>query len=468
MIDKLIGGKKHEKSETFLLKKNQLYEIEVNGMTHDGMGVGRVKGFAVFIQGAVEGDTVLAKIIKVAKSYAVARIDKIIIRSIHRTQPFCKSFKFCGGCSLQHISYEKQLQFKKDVVTNNLARIGGLKDVTIHNTTGMKNPYNYRNKARFPLGFTDGKPAIGFYKRRSHDIIEFEKCDIQSLDSCKIKDMILKFINKHNIPVYNEEKHEGLLRYITVRQSFYTKEIMVILVSTKNDIPHQSVLIEELISAFPKIKSIILNINDKKQNVILGEKNITVYGKDTIQYVIGNYRFEVSPSSFLQVNSVQTRKLYDKVTEYAALKGNETVFDLYCGIGTISIYLSGKAKRVIGVEVVSDAVKNAQKNAEINFVNNVEFYQGKAEEVVPGLYKKGLKSDVVVVDPPRKGCDAKLLETIVNMQPQKIIYVSCKPSTLARDLKFLTSQRYKVMEVQPVDMFPHTKHVETVALITRV
>jgi len=446
------------------IKKNSNHIVEIAGMTHEGLGVGRIDNFAVFVDGAIKGETVEIKIIKVSKNYAVGKLMKILKPSENRIDPICPVFKRCGGCSLQHMDYKAQLDFKTDLVRENLKRIGRLDDVIIHDTIGMNNYMNYRNKAQYPVEEVKGKPVIGFYAKRSHDVIEHDCCDIQDIVSVKIKKIIHKFIVENNISVYNESTGEGIVRHIMTRVGFKTGEVMVVIVINGDDLPMKvkKRLVEILTEKVPEVKSIYLNVNKKITNTILGDTNKLIYGKEVISDFIGDLEFRVSPLSFFQVNPVQTEVLYNKALEYAGLTGNETVFDLYCGIGTISLFLSQKAKKVYGVEVVEEAIRDARENARINGVNNAEFFVGKAEEVVPVIYDRGVKADVVVVDPPRKGCDQALLDTLVEMQPERIVYVSCNPSTLARDLGYLSERGYKALEAQPVDMFPQTHHVECV------
>lgn len=449
------------------IKKNNKYELQITGMTHDGQGVGRIDNFTVFVDDVVVGETVEISIIKVNKSYAIGKLVSILSPSSNRLSPFCPVFYQCGGCSLQHMDYQAQLEFKTNLVKDNIKRIGKLENVKVHTTIGMNTPLNYRNKAQYPIGIDKGKPVSGFYSKRSHRIIQTDYCGIQDQLSNQIRTIVNEFINSTNQSVYDEITGKGLLRHVMTRVGFKTGEVMVVIVINGKQLPQKSVLIDKLISQIPDIKSIFLNINTKNTNIILGEENIKIFGSDTITDKIGKYIFYISPLSFFQVNPIQTDILYEKAIEYAGLTGVETVFDLYCGIGTISLFLSGKAKKVYGVEVVEAAILDARKNAEINNVSNIEFITGEAERIIPELYNKGVKADVVVVDPPRKGCDQALLDTLVNMQPERIVYVSCNPSTLARDLNFLSENGFKVMEVQPVDMFPHTAHVECVVLLER-
>ncbi len=449
------------------MRKNDMFEIEITGMTHEGMGVGRKDGMAVFVQGAVDGETVMAKVIKTAKNFAVARIEKLIKRSPERQEPFCQVYKRCGGCSLQHVSYKKQLEFKRRVVFDNLVRIGGFKDVEVNPVIGMDDPTHYRNKAQYPVGMGSSGPVAGFYARHSHEIINSESCQIQDAASQNIRNVIIEKISEDGIPAYDEKTGKGVLRHIISRVSQSTGDIMVVLVVTKETVPGLDMLVRHIVNEVPEVKSIVLNINNRKDNVILSEKVITVYGQDTIVDRLGPFFFHISPLSFYQVNPRQTLVLYEKAVEFAGFTENKTVFDLYCGIGTISLFLAQRAKKVVGVEIVEEAIEAAKQNARLNNIGNTDFYAGRAEDIVTELYRNGIKADVVVVDPPRKGCDQTLLETIIQMQPARIVYVSCNPSTLARDLKCLCACEYKICEVQPVDMFPWTEHVECVALMSR-
>ncbi len=447
--------------------QNKTFKIDITGLTHEGQGVGKIEGFVVFVDGVLPGENVDIKIVKQTKSYAVGRLVNINNSSADRVKPFCPVYDKCGGCAVQHMSYQAQLNFKKDTVLQNIRRIGGLQNIKVNNTIGMENPFKYRNKVQYPVGSDNGEISIGFYETRSHNIIDSNLCDIQPDESNNIRDVVRDFCKDAGIAIYDEKTGKGLLRHVMVRKGFKTGEIMVVLVINGDKLVKSDELVNKLLENFPDIKSIILNVNTRNTNIILGDKNICIYGQKYITDYIGSFKFEISPLSFFQVNPIQTEVLYEKALEYAGLSGNETVFDLYCGIGTISLFLSTKAKRVVGVEVVTDAISDAKRNAEINGVSNVEFLVGEAEKVIPELYAQGVKADVVVVDPPRKGCDEVLLNTLVEMQPQRIVYVSCNPSTLARDLKYLTEHGFEAKEVQPVDMFPWTGHVESVALIER-
>jgi 23S rRNA (uracil1939-C5)-methyltransferase len=449
------------------VKKNEIYKIEIDGMTHEGQGVGRIDNLTIFIDGPLKGEEVEIKIIKVNKNYAVGKLLKVIKASPDRVEPECKVYNRCGGCSLQHMSQEAALRFKTELVTENLKRIGKLQDVTVYDTIGMHPPYNYRNKAQYPVGRYKDELKVGFYAKKSHDIIDSPVCLIQHSVSDKAKLIIKDFIEKNNISTYDEATGKGLVRHVMTRTGFNTGEVMVVLVLNGKSLPQQDKLVKLLTDEIPEIKSIVLNVNTMNTNVILGNKNIVVFGEETISDYIGKFKFKISPLSFFQVNPVQTEVLYRKALEYAGLTGQETVFDLYCGIGTISLFLSEKARKVYGVEVVEEAIRDAKDNAKLNGVENVEFIVGEAEKIIPDMYKRGVKADVVVVDPPRKGCDEVLLETLVSMEPERIVYVSCNPATLARDLNFLSERGFKVLEVQPVDMFPWTAHVEVIVGIQR-
>ncbi len=462
------------------IEKNKNYVIDISGMTHEAQGVGRLEGLAVFVDGVLEGERVEVKIIKLTKSYAVGKLVKLIEPSPHRIEPFCGAYRRCGGCNLQHMDYRAQLDFKAGLVRDSLKRIGGLTDIVVHDTIGMQHPYQYRNKAQYPVAVIDGSVITGFFAPRSHEVIESDECGIQDAGSDQIREIISEFLTSHEIPAYNEKTGKGLVRHIITRVGFNTGEIMVVLVINGAVLPDAEELVRQLAegvhgvseasggSVVPKVKSIYLNINTEKTNIILGRKNILLYGSETIMDMIGKYRFMISPHSFFQVNPLQTEILYSKALEYAALTGKETVFDLYCGIGTISLFLSEQAGKVYGVEVVEAAIEDARKNAELNGVKNAEFIAGEAEKVVPEMYSRGICADVVLLDPPRKGCEESLLHLLTEMQPQRIVYVSCNPATLARDLKYLCGHGYKTQEVQPVDMFPWSGHVECVTLMSRI
>ncbi|KMT21055.1 23S rRNA (uracil(1939)-C(5))-methyltransferase RlmD [Clostridium cylindrosporum] len=449
------------------IEKGLEYTLDITGMGADGEGVGKIEGFTVFVKGAIIGETVNVKIIKLTKNYAVGKIEEVVTPSEARIEPKCSIYKYCGGCNMQHISYEKQLEIKRQKVEDALKRIGKIEDVHVNETLGMDNPYRYRNKVILPVGKEAEEVKIGFYAPRSHRIIDMEVCDIQHIVADKVSYIVRKWVKENNISVYNEETDSGNLRNIMVRFGFKTGEAMVVLVTKEVGLKGADKLISEIRESLPEVKSIIQNVNPKKTNVVLGKKCKTLWGKETIEDYIGDLKFSISPLSFFQVNPVQTEVLYGKALEYAGLTGEETVFDAYCGTGTISLFLAKKAKKVYGVEIVPEAIENANENANVNGIDNAEFFVGEAEKVIPKMIKEGVKAEVVVVDPPRKGCDEKLLEAIAKAEPRRIVYVSCDCATLARDLKILRDMGYEVKEVQPVDMFPMTAHVETVVRIEK-
>ena len=453
------------------IKKNECYEISIVDIAEDGQGIGKIGDFVMFVKDTVIGDVAKVKVVKVNKRYGFGRLEELIVPSKDRVEPLCKNAKACGGCTLQHLSYEKQLEYKFDQVKNCLVRIGGFSDIEniMEGPYGMEHPFRYRNKAQFPTGMgKDGKPAIGFYAGRTHSIIDTKECFLQSEISDEIIGIIRSFMEEFHISTYDETNRKGLLRHILTRVGFTTGEIMVCLVINGKKIPY----VEELIKRLEKIEgmtSICLNINKEDTNKILGDTCVTLWGRGYIEDYIGDVKYQISPLSFYQVNPVQTKVLYEKALEYARLTGEETVWDLYCGIGTISLFLAQKAKHVYGVEIVPQAIEDARRNASLNGMENVTFFVGKAEDVLPREYEEHkVYAKVIVVDPPRKGCDETLLETIHEMQPERVVYVSCNPATLARDLKILAGYGYEVKKVAVVDQFCQTTHVETCACLQRV
>ena len=451
-----------------MLSKNKEYIVDIVDIGQGGVGIGKYDGFTVFVEGGLINDKVKVKINKSKKNYAVGDIVEIIERSPFRVDRLCSdSLKDCGGCQIQELDYKKQLEIKTNEVKQVISRIGKLENVTIYDTIGMEEPFRYRNKAQFPIQKINGAPAIGFYKKKSHDIIPTNKCIIQHDINDKIIQIIKTYINAYDVSIYDEKSHTGVLRHLVTKIGFTTGEVMVVLVANGKKLPYLNELASVLEENIPGFKTLVVNVNREKSNVILGKENRVIYGEGKINDYIGDLVFEISPLSFFQVNPVQTEVLYNKALEYAELKENDTVFDIYCGIGTISLFLAQKATKVYGIEIVEAAIEDAKINARLNKLDNTEFYAGKAEEVVPKMYKEGKTANVVVVDPPRKGCDDKVLDTIVSMAPDRVVYVSCNPSTLARDLAYLDERGYKCIEIQPVDMFPHTMHVECVAKIIK-
>ena len=448
-------------------RKNDIVTLEIVDCGTDGEGIGKADGFTVFVKDAVIGDTIMAKIMKAKKNYGYGRLMEILKPSPYRVEPVCLSARQCGGCQLQAVSYEEQKVFKEKKLRGHLERIGGFTNLPMEPLIGMDEPYHYRNKAQFPVGRNkEGKIVTGFYAGRTHAIIENRDCALGIPENKDVLDRVIAHMEKYNIAPYDEVTGKGLVRHIFVRYGFFTGELMVCLIINGQDLPHQRELVEKLCE-IPGMTSISLNMNKKRSNVILGDKVKTIWGKEYITDKIGDISYEISPLSFFQVNPQQTWKLYSKALEYADLHGEETVWDLYCGIGTISLFLAQKAKFVRGVEIVPAAIEDAKRNAQINHIENVEFFVGKAEEVLPREYEKnGVYADVIVVDPPRKGCDAMLLKTILKMQPKRVVYVSCDSATLARDLRFLCDNGYELKKVCGVDQFPQTVHVETVVLLS--
>ena len=448
-------------------RKNDIVTLEIVDCGTDGEGIGKADGFTVFVKDAVIGDTIVAKIMKAKKNYGYGRLMEILKPSPYRVEPVCLSARQCGGCQLQAVSYEEQKVFKEKKLRGHLERIGGFTNLPMEPLIGMDEPYHYRNKAQFPVGRNkEGKIVTGFYAGRTHAIIENRDCALGIPENKDVLDRVIAHMEKYNIAPYDEVTGKGLVRHIFVRYGFFTGELMVCLIINGQDLPHQRELVEKLCE-IPGMTSISLNMNKKRSNVILGDKVKTIWGKEYITDKIGDISYEISPLSFFQVNPQQTWKLYSKALEYADLHGEETVWDLYCGIGTISLFLAQKAKFVRGVEIVPAAIEDAKRNAQINHIENVEFFVGKAEEVLPREYEKnGVYADVIVVDPPRKGCDAMLLKTILKMQPKRVVYVSCDSATLARDLRFLCDNGYELKKVCGVDQFPQTVHVETVVLLS--
>ncbi|HBF9585332.1 TPA: 23S rRNA (uracil(1939)-C(5))-methyltransferase RlmD [Clostridioides difficile] len=452
-----------------MLSKNEMYIVDIVDIGQGGVGVGKYNGITVFVEGGLIHDKVKVRINKVKKNYAVGDIVEIIEKSPFRVKRVCSdNLRDCGGCQIQDLDYNKQLEMKTNEVKQVLSRIGKLEDVEVHDTIGMDNPYRYRNKAQFPIQKNNGIPIVGFYKKKTHDVISTEKCVIQHEINDKIVKIIKTYIRAYKVSIYDEKTHTGLIRHLVTKIGFTTKEVMVVLVANGNKLPYLKELASVLKENIPGFKTLVVNVNQKDTNAILGRENIVIYGDGKINDYIGDLVFEISPLSFFQVNPVQTKVLYDKALEYANLNDTDTVFDIYCGIGTISLFLAQKAKKVYGIEIIDDAIKDAKINAKLNNIHNAEFYVGKAEEIVPKMYREGKTANVVVVDPPRKGCDEKVLETIVSMNPERIVYVSCNPSTLARDLDYLNVHGFKCIEAQPVDMFPHSTHIETVALLSKL
>lgn len=470
------------------MTKNQVVTITIDDIGNDGEGIGKYEGYTLFVKGALPGDVAKVKVLKAKKTYGYAKVEELISPSPDRVAPMCPVAGKCGGCQLQHLSYERQLNYKADKVKNCLLRIGGIGEERLQDITepiiGMEEPYYYRNKAQYPVGVNkEGKPVMGFYAGHSHNIIDCTDCAIQEPVNAVILPVIKSFMEEKNISAYNEETGKGLLRHVLTRVGFKTREVMVCLIINGRKFLGAEELAARVAKAVENfkdtsadtadaynLKSFCLNVNTEKTNVILGQEILPVYGDTYITDYIGNVKYRISPLSFYQVNPKQTVKLYEKALEYANLSGNEVVWDLYCGIGTISLFLAQKAKQVYGVEIIPQAIEDAKVNSKINNLDNAEFFVGAAEDVMPAKYKESkgtMKADVICVDPPRKGCEESLLDTVAAMEPKRIVYVSCDPATLARDVKYLEEKNYVLEKVCPVDQFGHTGHVETVCLLNR-
>lgn len=482
-------------------QKDDTLEVTIEDIGHDGEGIGKVEGYTLFVKDAVIGDTVQVKIMKAKKAYAYARLEKVVTPSPFRVQPQCAYARQCGGCQIQALSYEQQLRFKEKKVRNNLIRLGGFEEAFINQVmepiVGMEEPYRYRNKAQFPFGTDrEGNCITGFYAGRTHSIISNTNCVLGVEENEEVLNCVLSYMKENHVSAYDEKIHKGLIRHVLIRKGFQSGQLMVCVVINGKSLPKQGKLIDDLI----KIKgmtSISISINMEQTNVIMGKEVRTLWGSETITDTLQRYEvvsrkekdtesacgevkteftatgesvtFCISPLSFYQVNPVQTEKLYSLALDYAGLTGTETVWDLYCGIGTISLFLAGHAAQVYGVEIIPQAIEDARKNAKLNHIENAQFFVGKAEEVLPREYEKnGIYADVIVVDPPRKGCDEKCLGTMLKMRPERIVYVSCDSATLARDLKFLCEGGYEIKRVRAVDQFAQTVHVETVVLMSRV
>lgn len=448
------------------LKKNDEITLKIESVTSEGSGVGRYNGFAVFVRNSVAGDTVLAHIIKASKNYAVAVIKEIIEPSENRIESDCPVSDKCGGCSLRYMTYEQELLFKKSFVEENIARIGHI-DFKAEEIIGAQSVDNYRNKAQYPVLCENGSFSAGFYAYKSHRIIPVDYCRLQPKEFERGIKAFEKWALKNNISSFDEKTGKGVLRHIYFRKAFATGEIMACAVVNANDIPDKDFLIEELKSAFDNLKSVVLNINRKKTNVILGDETITLWGSDKITDILLGKRFVISPESFYQVNHSQCERLYTAAAEFADLKGDETLLDLYCGAGTIGLTMADKCKRLIGIEIVRQAVENAKENAKINSVENAEFICADAFDGAKIITERGIKPDAVILDPPRKGCQKEIFDLIESLNIKRIVYVSCNSATLARDLEILASKGYKLKRLKAIDLFPRTPHIEAVSLIEK-
>ncbi|SFQ40362.1 23S rRNA (uracil1939-C5)-methyltransferase [Lachnospiraceae bacterium XBB1006] len=456
------------------MNKNDVVTVTIEDMSHKGEGIGKVDGFPLFVKDALIGDVVEVKVIKLKHTYGYGRLMKVLSASSERVEAPCPLHKACGGCQIQAMAYAAQLSFKERLVTNNLIRIGGFSEEIVSSMepiVGMEEPYRYRNKAQFPVGEKEGVIKMGFYAGRTHDIMECEDCLLGAEENQQILAVIKEYMYANHVHAYDEKTGKGLVRHILIRKGFSTGQWLVCLVINGKSVPKPEVLCEALLHAVPGIVSISVSVNTSRNNTIMGESYRVLWGEPYMKEQLGDVMYRISPLSFFQVNPIQTKKLYEKVIEYAQLTGRENVWDLYCGTGSISLFLAKKAAHVHGVEIIEPAILDARENAKENGITNTEFFVGKAEDVFAEqvLSKEKLEPiDVVVVDPPRKGCDEKLLQTILAMKPTRVVYVSCDSATLARDLKILCETDYRVRKWQCYDQFPHTVHVESCVLLTRM
>lgn len=453
-----------------MVRKNDIIEVVIESAASEGEGVAKVDGYVIFVPYAAVGDKLLVKILKAGKSYAYAKIEEILSPSPLRVDSPCPAFLRCGGCDLLHLSYPTQLDFKHKKVEDAIRRIGGFQDAKIEAVKPMENIYNYRNKAQVPVGEKDGEIVAGFYAPRSHRIVESPNCVLQHRTNEIIVKTVLDWMNRYNIPPYNEQSHGGIVRHVYTRVGFASGEIMVSVVSASDSLPHKEELMHDLLNLDMdgfKIKSILHNVNPDKTNVVLGKATQVLYGRDHITDEIDGIEFKISHNSFYQVNPLMTEEIYKKTASLLEPLENKRIFDVYCGIGTISLYLARRAKSVIGIEWVPEAVEDASYNASRNNIDNAKFYAGDAGEVIKRLYREGTFADAVVLDPPRKGCNSELILTLCEMKPLEIVYVSCNPATLARDLKIFAERGYTFNTVYPFDQFPNTSHVETVVMMSR-
>lgn len=454
--------------QTAPVKKNETITLRFEDLTHEGSGVGKIDGYPLFVPYALPGEKAQVKVVKVNKNFGFGKLIEVDKPSENRVEPPCNVYYQCGGCQLQHMSYGMQLEMKQNQVKSVMRKIAHLEHVPVHPTIGMEDPWRYRNKVQIPVGEKDGELITGFYQQRSHRIIEdMETCVIQDEANDRAVEAVRRIADRLGIQAYDEKSDRGVLRHIMVRTGRETNDTMIVIITRTEKLPYKDQLVKELTETYPHIKSIMHNINKARTNVILGRKTNLLWGEEYIYDSIGDIRFAISAKSFYQVNPPQTKKLYEKALEYAAIENTDIVVDAYCGIGTISLFLAQKAKKVYGVEIVPEAISDAKTNAKLNGITNAEFVVGEAEKVMPWWKAQGLNPDVIVVDPPRKGCEVDFLQAMIAMEPKRIVYVSCNPSTLARDLRVLKDGGYETKEVQPVDMFPQTGHVECVVKLER-
>ena len=447
------------------VEKNKEYIVDIIDNGFEGEGIAKIDGFTIFIPNTIKGEKVKILIVKVLKSHAFGKALEIIKSSKHRKASDCETYKRCGGCDLRHVEYKETLKMKQNAVQSLVNKT--LKNkIEVEETVGMENPYFYRNKAQYPVGLDkEGNPIIGVFANRTHEIIPIKECLIQNKESQELARFVIEFINKNKISAYDENSRKGLIRHIVTKVGLKSNEIMLVLVINGRDIPCEKELVKEVLEKFPNVKSIVKNINNKNTNVIMGKENINLYGNGYIKDILGDYVFKISPLSFYQVNPVQAEKLYNIGVEAAAISKNDVVFDLYCGIGTISLFMAKYAKKVYGIEIVEEAIEDAKENAKLNKVGNTEFIAGDVELILDDLINnKKVIPDVIMIDPPRKGLDNKSIENILKVSPKKMVYISCNPATLVRDLAKL-EEKYEIKMIRPVDMFPFSKHIECVSVL---
>ena len=448
--------------EEKIVEKNKEYIVDIIDNGFEGEGIAKIENFTIFIPNCIKGEKVKILIVKVLKSYAYGKLLEIIEKSNSRVETDCKTYKRCGGCDLRHIEYGKTLEIKQNAIQS-LVNKTLINKIKVEETLGMEKPYFYRNKAQYPVGINkENVPVIGVFANRTHEIIPIEECLIQNKESQKVAKFVLEFIKENNISVYNEKTRKGLIRHIVTKIGIKTNELMLILVINGKEFPNENKLVKEVLEKFPNVKTIVKNINTNNTNVIMGKENINLYGNGYIEDILGEFKFKISPLSFYQVNPIQAEKLYNIGVESANISKEDVVFDLYCGIGTISIFMAKYAKKVYGIEIVEEAIKDAKENAEINDIKNCEFIAGDVEKVLDDLINnKKIIPDIIMIDPPRKGLDNKSVENILKISPKKIVYISCNPASLVRDLARL-EEKYEVNKIKPVDMFPYSKHCEVV------
>ena len=447
------------------VEKNKEYVVEIIDNGFEGEGIAKINDFTIFVPNAIKGEKVKILIVKVLKSYGYGKIIELLEKSIDRVESDCNTYKRCGGCSLRHIKYEKTLEMKQNAVQSLVNKF--LKNkIEVQKTLGMENPYYYRNKAQYPVGKnSEGKAQIGVFANRTHEIIPIQECYMQNKKSQEVAKFVIEFINANNISVYNEKTRKGLVRHIVTKVGVKTNEIMCVLVINGKEIPKEKELVTEVTKKFPEVKTIVKNINTQNTNVVMGKENIVIYGNGYIKDQLGKYIFKISPHSFYQVNPIQAENLYNIGVQAANISKNDIVFDLYCGIGTISLFMAQYAKKVYGIEIVEQAIQDAKENAKINNIENAEFIAGDVEKVLDDLInKKNVIPDIIMIDPPRKGMDENSIKNILKISPKKLVYISCNPATLVRDLAEF-EEKYDVKTIEPVDMFPYSKHVECVSVL---